>query len=121
MIISFKSQAPDINPVTIHDTPLEQVKFFKLLGVWIADDLTWHHHINKVCSMVGPCLYYLRQLKRSGLSDKDLIAFYGTVIRAVTVVKYACIVWHAGLTAGDAHLLEQTQKKAMQIIYPELQ
>ena len=42
MTISFKRTPLEIQPVTIKGTPLEQVKFFKLLGVWIADDLTWH-------------------------------------------------------------------------------
>ena len=36
------------------------------------------------------------------------------------ILEYACPVWHAALTSGESHLLEQTQKRALNISYPDL-
>ena len=35
------------------------------------------------------------------------------------ILEYACPVWHAGLTSGESDLLEQIQKRAIRIIYPD--
>ena len=37
-----------------------------------------------------------------------------------SILEYVCLVWHAGLTSGESHLLEQTQKRALKISYPDL-
>ena len=29
-------------------------------------------------------------------------------------------IWHAGLTSGESDLLEQIQKRALRIIYPDI-
>ncbi len=118
MVISFKRPAQVPDPIVIEGNPLEQVHFFKLLGIWISDDLTWHYHANSICAKASPRLYFLRQLKRSGLSAADLTTFFVTVVRPVT--EYGCPVWHSGLSVGDSSHLEQIQKRAMRIIYPEL-
>ena len=36
------------------------------------------------------------------------------------ILEYACPVWHAGLTFGESDFLEQTQKRALKIIYRDL-
>jgi len=44
---------------------------------------------------------------RSGLSQKDLLCFYKSVIRSV--VEYGCVVWHHNLTIA-------LQKRVLRII-----
>jgi len=66
-------------------------------------------------SKVASRLYFLKQLKRSGVPVEDLLCFYTSVIRPV--LEYACPVWHSSLTTGQSELLESLQKRALKIIF----
>ena len=35
--------------ILVNGSPLEKVKYFKYLGLWITDDLTWSRHNESVC------------------------------------------------------------------------
>jgi hypothetical protein len=94
---------------------VDRVSTFKLLGVHIADDLRWQHHVDAISSKAASRLWFLRQLKRSGASIEDLLCFYKTVVRPV--LEYACPVWHSSLTQGQTKALESLQKRAMRIIF----
>ena len=63
-------------------------------------------------------LYFLKLLKRSGLSIEDLQYLYITVIRPIS--KYACTVWNHNLTSALSNQLESYQKTALRIIYGDL-
>ena len=116
MIIDF-SRSPSITkPLTMAGVELECVHHFKLLGVWIADDLAWDKHVASILSKVSQRLYFLLQLKRSGLGPKDLLTYYQSIIRPV--LEYACQVWHPGLNKGQSDSIEAVQKRALRIVYP---
>ena len=70
-----------------------------------------------MCSKVSSRLYFLKQLKRAGVSSDDLLYFsmYSVVIRPV--YEYACVVWHHNLTASQSDKLESLQKRALRIIH----
>ena len=55
-----------------------------------------------------------KKLKRAGISQSDLIYYYGAVIRRV--MEYACPVWHSSLTSEQSKALEAVQRRACQII-----
>ena len=57
------------------------------------------------------------QLKRSGVSQEDLLKVYLTVVRPV--LEYACQVWHSNLPQYLSHEIEAVQKRALKAIYPE--
>ena len=64
-------------------------------------------------------MYFLKLLKRSGLSADDLLCFYKTVIRSV--LEYGSVVWlrHHHLTLAQSDKLEALQKRVVRIIlYP---
>ena len=46
MVITFKKESSPLPPVNINITgrELEVVHHFKLLGVWLFDNLSWHHN-----------------------------------------------------------------------------
>ena len=46
------------------------------------------------------------------------MCFYTSVIR--TVLEYACPVWHSSLTTGQSDMLESLQKRALRIIYSDM-
>ena len=62
--------------------------------------------------------YILYQLVRAGVSTKDIITAYCSVIRSV--LEYACPVWHPGLTKAQSEDLERVQKRCFKIIWPNL-
>ena len=61
------------------------------------------------------CIYYL---VRAGISDKDIIIVYTSIIRSI--LEYACPVWHPGLTAKQTKDIERVQKRCLKLIYPTL-
>jgi len=74
------------------------VHVFKLLGVLI-DKQNWNCHVNSMCMKASSRLYFLKLLKRSGVSVDDLLHFYVSVIRSV--LEYACPEWHSSLTTNQ--------------------
>ena len=112
--ISFKQNPAPVLPLIINLNAVERVHSFKMLGVWLSDDLSWKSHVNHMHSRATPGLYYLRQVGRCGLSQCDLLAYYRTLIRPI--LEYAYPVWHAGLTKGESDILEEIQKRALKII-----
>ena len=103
--------------IILGSTPIERVTTFKLLGVYVADNLKWAQHVEVISSKAASRLYFLKQLKRSGASRGDLLCFYGTVIRPV--LEYACPAWHSSLTAAQSKALESIQQRAIQIIFAD--
>ena len=83
----------------------------------MSDDLTWDEHVSHMLSRASPKLYYLKQLKRAGLSVDDLIVYYRSVIRSS--LEYASPVWNAGLTKKHSEDIERIQKRALKTIFPD--
>ena len=101
--------------ITINSSPVERVQSFKLLGVLLTSSLSWSEHITAVCTKASKRLYFLKLLKRSGMTSDDLLYYYKTVIRPVT--EYACAVWHSSITAEQRDQLEAIQRRAVRIIF----
>jgi len=88
---------------------------FKLLGLHIDSSLSWSTHIDHVIKKATTRLYFLKQLKRAGLSSSHLLHFYITVIRPV--LEYCAPVWHYALTKAQTESLEAVQKRAIHIVH----
>jgi hypothetical protein len=102
-------------PLRVEEHDIERVDSFKLLGLIIDSNLRWNKHVEFICSKASQRLYYLKILKRSGLSSDDLLHFYCTVIR--TVLEYACPARHTNLTLEETNSLEDVQRRALSIIF----
>ena len=113
--ISFTSDC-DFPPVVIGEECIKLVKDAKLLGVTISGDLTWNAHITEVTKKAAKRLYFLVQLKRARVPQKDLCLFYITCVRSV--IDYAAPVFHHALPAYLSQELERVQERAMRIICP---
>ena len=66
--------------------------------------------------MASKRLFYLRQLKYSGLTECDLLRVYKSPIRPIC--EYACPVWSTGLTSTLSEQIESIQKRALKTIRP---
>ena len=69
-----------------------------------------------MASRASPRLYYIRQIKRKGLTRDELLVYYKTMIRRI--LEHSCPVWHSGLTFGESDLLDQTPKTSTQNYLP---
>ena len=75
---------------------------------------TYMDHIGNLVSKASRRLHLLRELKRTGLSAKDLLTCYFSFVRSTT--EYACQVWSTALTSEQSHAVETIQRRAMLII-----
>ena len=73
--ISSVSISHDFPPVVIGGECIKVVTDAKLLGVTISSDLSWNAHITEVIKKAAKRLYFLIQLKRARVSQKDLCLF----------------------------------------------
>jgi len=101
--------------LTISSQTIERVTSFKLLGVHLDSSLAWSTHINHIIKKATTRLYFLKQLKRAGLSSSHLLHFYITVIRPV--LEYCAPLWHYALTKAQSESLEAVQKRAIRIVH----
>ncbi|KAK2174417.1 hypothetical protein NP493_806g01046 [Ridgeia piscesae] len=60
----------------------------------------------------------LYQLKRAGITQKDLVSVYVSVVRPV--LEYVCPVWHTNLPQCLFDNIEVIQKRALKCIFPGL-
>ena len=74
---------------------VELVTSTKLLGLTIANDLTWSDHVTEITKKANKRLYFLTQLKRAGVPKQDLALFYVPCVRSV--IDYAAPVFFNGL------------------------
>ena len=88
---------------------------YKLLGVYISEDLSWNVHIEHIVKKANKRLYALRALKKSGLTIKQLVEVYCSIVRSV--LEYACPVWEA-LPKYLDDAIDSVQKRALCIILP---
>ena len=84
----------------------------------ISHDLKWNMHSSELIRKCSSRLYFLRQLKRSGVAPSELVQFYVTCIRPV--LEYASPVFHRSLPNYISEDLERIQRRAFRIIYPDL-
>ena len=94
---------------------IERVVTYKLLGVYISDDLSWNVHIEHIVKKANKRLYALRALKKSGLTITQLVQVYCSIVRSV--LEYACPVW-AALPKYLEDAIESVQKTALRIVLP---
>lgn len=116
--IGFSSNNHDFEPLVLNGKPLEVVTSAKLLGMIISHDLKWNMHTSELSRKCSSRLYFLRQLKRSGVAPSELVLFYMTCIRPV--LEYACPVFHRSIPTYISEDLERIQRRALGIIYPDL-
>ena len=113
MWISFTKSNPEPSPVWIDDTELERVKTFKLLGVWIQDDLKWNTHVREITKKANKRLFLLRECRKSFLPSEVGLVTYKTKIRPL--LEYASPVWN-GIPHYLEEELERVQERSLNIL-----
>ena len=101
--------------LTVGGSVIERVLTYKLLGVYISEDLSWNVHIEHIVKKANKRLYALRTLKKGGLTTMQLVQVYCSIVRSV--LEYACPVW-AALPKYLDDTIESVQKRALRIVLP---
>ena len=119
MLISFLEYSTSIiHPIYVAGLPVESIPSFKMLGFSLSRDLPWSPDF--IMKTANFRLYALRQLKRAGVGQQDLVSIYCFIIRSSrSRVEYAAQAWSI-LTAGLSNLIESIQRRALKIVYPSL-
>ena len=112
--ISFAKEQRAFDPVIIEGKEVELVTSTNLLGLTIANDLTWNDHVTVITKKASKRLYFLTQLKRAGVPKQDLAMFYASCVRSV--IDYAAPVFSNGLPQYLKNELVRLEKRAISII-----
>ena len=92
----------DFTPtIKIDGELLEVVEKMKLLGVKITSDLKWNSNSKYIINKAYSRLWILKRLKIMGANQQELLDTYFKKVRSV--LEYAAVVWHAGLTTKKTH------------------
>ncbi len=118
VVIDFRKNKSDIPALEINGYVFERVKSYKLLGLWIDDNLKWKTNVKYLVKKAAKRLFALKVLKKYNAPIEDFKAFYTSVIRST--LEYCAYIWHANLTYQQTREIERVQKRAVRIILPEL-
>ena len=115
-IMLFNTQKiRDFTPTMfIQDNPIDVVEEMKLLGVKITTDLKWNSNTDYITKRGYKKLWMLRRLKSNGANNQELKDIYCKHVQSV--LEYAAVVWHPGLTLENTTNIERVQKSALAII-----
>ena len=85
---------------------------------WISRDLSWGVHVEYIIKKAQKKLFFLRTLKRSKMSNSDIMGMFCSQIRPI--LEYAAPLWHSGITKEHTADIEQIQIRACKITAPHL-
>ena len=102
------------NWINTEGKEVELVTSTKLLGLTIANDLTWSDHVTEITKKANKRLYFLTQLKRAEVPKQDLALFYVSCVRSV--IDYAAPVFSNGLPQYSKKELVPLEKRSISII-----
>ena len=109
------SKKRDFTPkLKINNEEIYVVDELKLLGVMITNDLKWNSNTSYITKKGYKKLWILRRLKTFGATQEELKDIYNKQVRSI--MEYAAVVWHAGLTEQNTTDIERVQKCAFSII-----
>ena len=116
MIINFlQYRLPFQDALQVGGNTIERVSSYKLLGVYLNNDLSWNLHCDYITKKANKRLYILRILRRARVGYQQLVTVYCSLVRPI--LEYAAPVWSAIPDYLKAKV-ERVQKRALKIIDP---
>eukprot|EP00061_Rhincodon_typus_P005040 g24021.t1 len=82
LIIDFRKKRGEHTPIYIDGAEFERVGSVELLGVMRTDNLSWISHIDATVK-AQQCLFFLRRLRKFGMSVRTLTNFYRCTIESI--------------------------------------
>ncbi len=114
LVVDFRRPSREHTPIAIDKTPVERVNSFKFLGVHVTEDLTWSTHTDAVLKKTHQCLFFLRRLRKFGMSPSILRSFYTCTVESILT---RCVTaWFGNSTAGNRKALQRVVPTARHIV-----
>ena len=106
------------SPCFLNPIPPEIYLFtVKLLGVTISSNLKWDIHVKDIIHKANASIALLKLLNKYSVSPSHSLRLYTSFLRPH--LKYACPVWHPGISREESDKIESIQKRAWRIIFEE--
>ena len=80
VIVDFRYTKTEIPQLQAGQPSIFGVSSYKLLGVWINNNLKWETNTCALIKKSRKRLFFLKLLKNYGAPAKDILAFYYTII-----------------------------------------
>eukprot|EP00061_Rhincodon_typus_P009622 g33262.t1 len=121
LIVEFRNKGGEHAPIYINRTEVERVNSIKFFRVTITNILSWTSHINATIKKAQQCLFFLRQLRKCGMSTRSLTNFYRCTIESgcKKLQKEVCTaqtITEASLPSMDSIYVAHCCRKAANII-----
>ena len=113
-MIFTRSQEDFSTRLRINNHTIDKIQAYKLLGIWITEDLSWEFNTKEMCRKAYSRIAMLTKLKYIGTSTDDLIEIYISFIRSLT--EYCAVTFHSSLTGSQTANIERIQKTCLKII-----
>lgn len=114
LIVDFRKSAGQHTPICINGQVVEWVDSFRFLGTTIHQSLSWNLNTSLIISKAQQRLYFLRQLRKFGVSQAGMIHFYSATIESV--LTFSILVWYGSSTSQEKQHLERVVRRASKII-----
>ena len=111
MLIDLRRNKTAITLTNIENHTIERVTSYKLLGLWIHDNMKWNTTTEKIVKKAAKRLCLLKVLKSYGASTSDMKNFYIAVFRPT--LEDGVQVWNGGITKDKSKEIERIQKRAL--------
>eukprot|EP00061_Rhincodon_typus_P005596 g25297.t1 len=118
LIFEFRKKGGEHAPIYINGTEVERVNSIKFLGVTITNDLSWTTHIDVKVKKAQRCFFFLRRLRKFGMSIRSLTNFHRCTIESILA---GCIMaWNGNCSAQDRKKLQRVVCTAQTIMEADL-
>ena len=99
--------APMLSSKWLIESIIDRVLETKLLGYWFTTDMKTNKHVEHILAIAYKRLWAIRNLKRAGISNLDVLHFFFMKIRSIP--ESDCVVFHSMLTQEEANDIECVQ------------
>ena len=114
MIIDFHKKKTPIHPLFIDGAEVSQAYSVNFLGSTISKDLSWCNNSIDIVKKAQKRMYFLRHLKRFGLSQAILTRFYCAVIESV--LSFLITVWFGCTSQDEINQIESVVKNNSKLV-----
>ena len=114
MIVDTRRERSPIPPLVIKGERVEVVDTFKFLGKTIANKLKWEGNTFSIISKCHQRLYFLRKLKKFGVSKLALKRFYQAAIESI--LSFSITSWYGAITVCEKAALNKIVYTSSKII-----
>jgi hypothetical protein len=116
-LIFHRTQQQFSTRLTVNGKVLKIQKSFKLLGIWLEENVGWKKNIEELYRNAYSRLSLLTKLKYAGGTTEDLLHTYKVLIRSR--LEYCGVAFHSSLTKQQEDSQEICQAVCLRIILQE--